>query len=376
MLGFVITALALSLGAPFWFDLLKKLVSIRSSGVKPEEKSKVENETNPTQPLPTGEEVGLAGVKRHAGAVGNLPTQGIESPIDAALRIYGDTIKNIKGVVNVAQGYLKDGNKVLKCVQVNVVDQDTAVKVRSLYSQLRVGENEFISSNVLVTGTPVLFSDNSNFGNKEKGLRNSSRPDGWGSFSCLVRHSYIPEKKYLLTCYHVVNGDKLLDGRPNNKTILNYKNEIISGNYTGYLNIHQDSALVEIDDERVLFYKSIKNIRYPKGIKEVSKGDIYTKKVFINGYSTPEASGIITHNQWHETFPYGNSKQKIENLILISHVDDNGNLSAISTKGDSGALVLDSDYNAIGIVVAGDSRHTYAIKITTIFTELGLELIV
>lgn len=34
-LGFVITAAALSLGAPFWFDLLNKLVSLRSSGQKP-----------------------------------------------------------------------------------------------------------------------------------------------------------------------------------------------------------------------------------------------------------------------------------------------------------------------------------------------------
>jgi hypothetical protein len=36
--GFVITAFALSLGAPFWFDLLSKLVSIRGAGIKPEEK--------------------------------------------------------------------------------------------------------------------------------------------------------------------------------------------------------------------------------------------------------------------------------------------------------------------------------------------------
>jgi hypothetical protein len=35
-LGFLITTIALSLGAPFWFDLLNKLVSLRSSGQKPE----------------------------------------------------------------------------------------------------------------------------------------------------------------------------------------------------------------------------------------------------------------------------------------------------------------------------------------------------
>lgn len=37
VLGWIVTALAVSLGAPFWFDLLRKLVNMRSSGKKPEE---------------------------------------------------------------------------------------------------------------------------------------------------------------------------------------------------------------------------------------------------------------------------------------------------------------------------------------------------
>lgn len=36
-LGWIITAIAVSLGAPFWFDLLKKIVNLRSSGNKPSE---------------------------------------------------------------------------------------------------------------------------------------------------------------------------------------------------------------------------------------------------------------------------------------------------------------------------------------------------
>ena len=37
-LGWILTALAISLGAPFWFDLLNKFIVIRST-VKPKEKS-------------------------------------------------------------------------------------------------------------------------------------------------------------------------------------------------------------------------------------------------------------------------------------------------------------------------------------------------
>lgn len=46
-LGYLITALAISLGAPFWFDLLSKLVKLRGSGDDPDKKkeAKVEVET-------------------------------------------------------------------------------------------------------------------------------------------------------------------------------------------------------------------------------------------------------------------------------------------------------------------------------------------
>ena len=42
-LGFIFTALAAMLGAPFWFDVLKKLVNVRNTGVNPAEKQKGES---------------------------------------------------------------------------------------------------------------------------------------------------------------------------------------------------------------------------------------------------------------------------------------------------------------------------------------------
>ena len=36
ILGWIVTALAISMGAPFWFDLLRKVVNIRGAGKKPE----------------------------------------------------------------------------------------------------------------------------------------------------------------------------------------------------------------------------------------------------------------------------------------------------------------------------------------------------
>lgn len=45
LFGFIITSAALSLGAPFWFDLLNKLVSLRSSGEKPKAETPAVAET-------------------------------------------------------------------------------------------------------------------------------------------------------------------------------------------------------------------------------------------------------------------------------------------------------------------------------------------
>jgi len=39
-LGWLLTAMAISLGAPFWFDILNKVVTVRASGKAPEEKKK------------------------------------------------------------------------------------------------------------------------------------------------------------------------------------------------------------------------------------------------------------------------------------------------------------------------------------------------
>ena len=40
LIGLLITAGAVSLGAPFWFDIANKLVNVRASGNKPEKSSK------------------------------------------------------------------------------------------------------------------------------------------------------------------------------------------------------------------------------------------------------------------------------------------------------------------------------------------------
>jgi triacylglycerol lipase len=66
-LGWLLTALAVTLGAPFWFDLLNKLVSLRSSGARPQDRK---DPTEGAGPDSAGAPVGGQGPQGAAGLQG------------------------------------------------------------------------------------------------------------------------------------------------------------------------------------------------------------------------------------------------------------------------------------------------------------------
>jgi hypothetical protein len=65
IVGWILTALAASLGAPFWFDVLNKIMSIRSAGKAPEEKPKAPKEVPvPLEPGQTPQQADAANANR------------------------------------------------------------------------------------------------------------------------------------------------------------------------------------------------------------------------------------------------------------------------------------------------------------------------
>lgn len=58
IIGWFITSLAISLGAPFWFDLLNKLVQLRNTGKKPEDAANIDSSANGKQVVSAKNRVG------------------------------------------------------------------------------------------------------------------------------------------------------------------------------------------------------------------------------------------------------------------------------------------------------------------------------
>ena len=360
--GFLITALMLSLGAPFWFDLLKKLVALRGAGVNPDEKAK-NKENN--------------GNVNNQPQILSKPVTTIETPVEAALRIYGEDIKKEKGVLKIAEGFYKNNaGETKKCLQLNVDTEETKIRIQAKYSELKIDDNNSVHLNVLVTDKPkLLASDVREFKTPEMAIANQTLKNGWGT-ACCVAGDLFSDQKYLLSCFHVMNGSRNWYSVDNNKIIVNSKKEIISSEYTGYLNERLDVAKASISVETAKEYLKFSN---PSKTKVVTEEDIYKTNVNISSAASGKVKGIIVHNCWKDEFEYETNepnylKHRMIDLIAISNVSEDGNLSTITQKGDSGALVTDGEGNAVGIVVAGDSNHTFAIKIDTILSFLSLKL--
>ena len=378
LFGFLLTALALSLGAPFWFDLLNKLVSIRGSGVKPEEKKS-------PKPGPGSPGGSLAGSGNATNPDPN-PTPVFATPpdpgsnpedasIQAALDVYGAAIKQEPGVLSAHKGYSLTGVKPVDCLQVNVMNATTKANVEKKFGGLELFKHVLL--NVDVTGKPKLLAGTTPppGENPARALRNQSELFGWGSFGCLMFNNQHSDQKYIITCYHVANGDLNWKNMGNNRTI---KNNIrnISNNYQGCLNSRMDAASIGPIDNSV--YKTYKPFR-PKGKTQIGPADVTNKKKISVVGLTSSAKGFIIHHNCPASFDYQISDDTVQpnpmtGLVAVSHFDENNKLSSISKGGDSGALVVDEEGKAIGIIVGDDDKQTYVIPIDVIEQQFNQSL--
>ena len=210
---------------------------------------------------------------------------------------------------------------------------------------------------------------------RDRVIANRTLNHGFGSFGCIVKNTF-DDQKFILSCFHVMQGDFDWTSSGPNQTIINADLESVSTEFLGFRIDNLDIALATIDDETANFY--IRHFGRPGKERPVTEDDIFTTEVSIHGAVSQE-SGIIVHDSSQQTFTYRVSQNQTEkfelnDLIAISSITAAG-FRSITKRGDSGSLVKDKETgNALGIVVGRDLIHTYAMKITTIFSKLDLEL--
>ena len=212
-------------------------------------------------------------------------------------------------------------------------------------------------------------------------IANSSSSDFKGSISCRVQLANKIE--CLITCSHVMTN-----GTPHNINGFfdNTSSCVINGQgdgkwFYGLLNEDFDIALIKNFNESDFGYAGNRKITKPRSL---TTDDVLTTKVTMIGrrdfYQAPPKLNaiegyIINHRAFDPiSITYaGGIEMSIKNLIVISNKVAEP-FQSISVPGDSGSIIIDENKYAIGMVIAQNSKFTYAIAFDRILKKLNATL--
>lgn len=346
-LGILITALALTLGSQFWFDLLKKLVAIRSAGIKPDEGNN-QNTTNRAQ--------------EKAQSDGKF--QFSDNPVDVVISEHGREWEGLNGFL----GY----NKIITPPSAN-----PSVEI--------LIDNGFkLPLNAVIKGIDIIFK------NHQKGVlgcvvgntdyaEGSIRQDTTNSVGTVAGIVYNPRtgRPALLTCGHVLRTAKngFFEKDETTASVCNGTAWVKVGKVSNVvMSCFADGGIVDIEDPNSFDFDQFTKITQ---IREVRKSER-----FIQNYNIHLKSGImggvkIVDSNTYFTFN-GKSSGDLKYFELLMMQKIEIPTIDLTQEGDSGALVTDTSGVVVGVVVGGSTdnndRYTYAIKITDLFDILQIKL--
>ena len=345
LLGFFITALALSLGAPFWFDLLSKFVAIRGTGVRPDDKKDTSD-----SPVKTADQPLI-----------NVPDKKkLSSPepssLQAAVESARVKLANEMGVLSVDEGLAGTKDKLTDAIEVHVKNgsaKDAVQKILgSKYKDLPVS--------IIVTSIATVHA-------LPPGSKITNQPlvNGMGSLGCYLKKDGSNDT-FLISCWHVLKGDQNWFANSGPTTVSDGNDQAIGRLVDGCLSTNMDVGFAVLTNGQVF-----NDVR--KNWREVIKSDVRATQVRFRGAgSGPKEATVFNHSvNMKEGIEYPDGRMRIlTDVFSISELDNRGKpISAPSKKGDSGALVLDSDNVPLGIIVGGDNKFTYVVKLSNILAE-------
>lgn len=343
--GLILTALALSLGSPFWFDLLKKLVSIRGTGIKPEEK----------EPEPTA-------AKKEPSDKAKVSAKQPVKPAVVPTAL-GQEVERIKKelageyvISDVVAGYVVGQQPKQKGIEVYVNDQQQIARIKARLQS--------ITSFLFEVHLEDAKTHQAEFGEQ---IFNQNEVNGIGTLGCFAR-KIGSNKIYLVSCWHVIKGDRSWFERTGPIIVRNNSSNDLAHVTDGTLTTRMDIGFAEMTDSKV-----VNSPKLESGYRVVKEADA-DKEIpvqFIGGVSGLKKAVIFNHHL-SKSLQYPDEEWRtLEDLFSITVYTGNG-LVAPSLPGDSGALVTDAHQKPLGIVVGGDSRFTYVAKLSNIISPGSL----
>jgi hypothetical protein len=355
-LGFVITALMLSLGAPFWFDLLKKLVALRGSGVKPEEKEKKQPQ-QPADNLSTNLKTNQTNT--------SLPVQ---DNTEAALSSLTQKTKGEQGIVAVAKQYRPGTNAAYLVI---IVENNPILQ----YMQNKYGNSETLNNGSSIPieysiDTPINVAsimDGSEIANQTGAL-------GTGTLGCEMKKNE-SDMVYFISCWHVMKDNSNWDVSPIVKNIT----QSMNGNKTpigvieeGFLSHDSD---IGIDIGIASYINAADATPNPEFLIAAQHRSVTTFDSLVNtpvklyGKVCKLKNAQIFHDtiNAHIKYPDGVTHLMNDVFSIVSKDPETGRKFSPTTGGDSGTVVTDINGVPLGMIIGGNGNFSYAIKFSNLF---------
>ena len=368
--GFIITAFALSMGAKFWFDLLKRLVSLRGAGLKPDE-----HNTNKTK-------VKEAKILEDPGLKLNT-----SDPALIALSNNRQKWESQPGFVAANVKYSKSNVGFIELIFEE--DRETDNMPQSIANP--IDESAPPISITYKEGTKGSFINSDSIG--IEGALLQSTTESWGTPAGLVLDKR-SNRNVILTCGHVVRNDKtpfidsakstvflkeVINGKLKSTAIGQAKNLVLSS--------FCDAGVVSIDNaqkDKLKGLAKIDDVRDVTFMDEYvdSKGDlntlvtIHTLRKDQNGKRIKVQGHILATGESYGFDDSPSSDIRFYDLFRIGNIDKDYT-KGLTLAGDSGALITDQNGKHLGVLVGGikvsGDHFSYGIKLKDIFDILQLE---
>ncbi|MCB0856468.1 MAG: hypothetical protein KDD63_29820, partial [Bacteroidetes bacterium] len=407
--GFLITALAISMGAPFWFDLIKKLVSLRGAGFNPEEKKAQEKADNKVEEK-----------RKNLGKkIRNT------DPVDIVLAENRRKWEAMPGVIAVNKVVEEGGKNVIEIVKEKGINDSSlpgkkikhekeTLKIKyknGRYGQFFPGGG---SNNSIISRDAEVSSDSESKAKEENiKLNEEWKIESWSIDQTKVKTGRVvgklrnndTGKDCILTCGHIISSkgkSMIFEGEEevgyNIKEKLIYHRKKAPENPEKIKKIGKVDKLIwsnlidiaVIDLEKNIGEK-IPNLDDPINTQGNLR-DIEGKPVVF--YPSEKESGHkiearISHVDYSYSFEHEGRYYKRRNLIGLRNdtESDDQKISAVSKKGNSGALVFvktdSGNYKPLGIIVGGEqpdvpgnrSELSFVLPLRYILKTLNLSII-
>jgi hypothetical protein len=196
--------------------------------------------------------------------------------------------------------------------------------------------------------------------------------------ACCILEGDDPERRYLLTCNHVMTAGKFEDiSKPQQKAVrffsANEFDEVGTWEF-GKMNDTVDAAIIDIEKTERIEPNDIDSTIYI-----VTEDDCSQTEVELKGAFSKTKRAFIIHIDQPIDVDYKNETVTMNGLVTLSVDLDHFNFTPPTRKGDSGALVYHAHTRQpIGMVIGANTQFTFVVPLMNVlnaFPELKLKLL-